>query len=79
MLNKISQFTIKLSSILFITLTIIKFTLFIYHSTRIYLSTNLFFNQTVTMLKQVFPESLVIIGSDPKFGTFQKHHYFQLF
>lgn len=32
-----------------------------------------FFNQIVTMLKDVFsPESLVVIGSDPKFGSFKK-------
>ena len=55
MLHKISQFTMKLSSILLsLSVTIIKFTLFIYHSKWIYLSTNSFFNQIVTMLKDVF-------------------------
>ena len=39
-----------------------------------------FFNQIVTMLKDVFsPESLVVIESDPKFGSFKKHPYSQLF
>ena len=79
MLNTISQFTIKLSSILLSLLLLLNLPyLFI---TQQDLPFNQFiFNQIVTMLKQVFSlESLVIIGSDPKFGHFKKHHYFQLF
>ncbi|MDA2449317.1 ABC transporter permease subunit [Bacillus cereus] len=73
MLNKISQFTIKLSSILLSLLLLLNLPYLFITQQGFTFQPIYFFNQTVTMLKQVFsPESLVIIGSDPKFGHFKK-------
>ncbi|MEC3119463.1 hypothetical protein P9012_24485, partial [Bacillus thuringiensis] len=71
MLNKISQFTIKLSSILLSLLLLLNLPYLFITQQGFTFQPIYFFNQIVTMLKQVFsPESLVIIGSDPKFGHF---------
>ena len=73
MLYKISQFTIKLSSILLSLLLLLNLPYLFITQQGFTFQPIHFFNQIVTMLKQVFsPESLVVIGSDPKFGQFQK-------
>lgn len=73
MLHKISQFTIKLSSILLSLLLLLNLPYLFITQNGFTFQPILFFNQIVTMLKDVFsPESLVVIGSDPKFGSFKK-------
>ena len=73
MLHKISQFTMKLSSILLSLLLLLNLPYLFITQNGFTFQPILFFNQIVTMLKEVFsPESLVVIGSDPKFGSFKK-------
>ena len=73
MLNTISQFTIKLSSILLSLLLLLNLPYLFITQQGFTFQPIYFFNQIVTMLKQVFsPESLVVIGSDPKIGSFKK-------
>ncbi|PIE92531.1 ABC transporter permease subunit [Bacillus fungorum] len=73
MLHKISQFTVKLSSILLSLLLLLNLPYLFMTQQGFSFQPIYFFNQIVTMLKQVFsPESLVVIGSDPQFGQFKK-------
>ncbi|WP_459501125.1 ABC transporter permease subunit [Bacillus sp. C1] len=73
MLYKISQFTIKLSSIVLSLLLLLNLPyLFITHGGFTF-QPIYFFKQIFIMLKQVFsPESLIVLSSDPRFGSFKK-------
>lgn len=69
MLHKISQFTMKLSSILLSLLLLLNLPYLFITQQGFTFQPIYFFDQIVAMLKQVFsPESLLVIGSDPKYG-----------
>ncbi|MCI0764333.1 ABC transporter permease subunit [Bacillus sp. TL12] len=70
MLNKTSQFVIKLSSIVLSLLLLLNLPYLFVTQSGFTFQPIIFFKQIFTMLKQVFsPESLVVLTSDAKFGN----------
>lgn len=78
MLHKISQFTIKLSSIVLSLLLLLNLPYLFVTQGGFTFQPLQFFKQIFTMLQEVLsPESLIVLSSEAKFGNLKKLRCFQ--